>query len=334
MIHHQDIKLKNYNFLITGGAGFIGSHIVEYLLLNNAGNVRVLDNFSTGSKNNLKHLKVYPNLEILEGDIRDLKTCRSAVQDIDFVSHQAALGSVPRSIKDPITTNAVNINGFLNMLVAISTQKRIKRFVYAASSSTYGDSKALPKQEDIIGKPLSPYAVTKLVNELYADVFSKINGFTSVGLRYFNVFGPRQSPKGAYAAVIPLFLNAIKKKESPIIHGDGMQTRDFTYIGNVVQANIKSFFNSKEEGHQVYNIACGSRISINELWGILKTAGNSNLEPVHTEPRQGDVRDSLADILKAKKHLGYIPEFNVKTGLKLTWDWFKDLEKTNANSNE
>lgn len=320
--HHNNQNLENLSFLITGGLGFIGSNLVEYLLLHNAGHVRVLDNFSTGYLSNLDHLKSFSNLEVLEGDIRNIQTCEKAVKGIDYISHQAALGSVPRSIKDPLTTNAVNIEGFLNMLVAASKEKKVKRFVYAASSSTYGDSKVLPKIEDRIGKPLSPYAVTKYVNEMYADVFSKIHNTSIIGLRYFNVFGPRQSPNGAYAAVIPLFLNAIKNNMPPTIHGDGAQTRDFTFIDNVIQANMKSFFTEENIGHQVFNIAYGESISINKLWSILKKAGNSDLEPIHVESRMGDVRDSLADISKAKNFLGYRPEYDVRAGLQKTWDWF------------
>lgn len=318
--HNRD--LSKLSFLITGGAGFIGSNLVEYLLKYNAKKVRVLDNFSNGYKSNLTEFLNEPNFELIEGDIRDLETCKQAIQGIDYVSHQAALGSVPRSIEDPGTTNAVNITGFLNMMIALKESKTVKRMVYAASSSTYGDSKALPKVEDEIGKPLSPYAVTKYVNELYADVFGTTYGTDVIGLRYFNIFGPKQSPNGAYAAVIPLFMKAFKENKPATIHGDGEQTRDFTFIENAVQANIKSFFGSKAASNEVFNVACGERISINTLWAELKTAAHSDLEPNYGPSRQGDVRDSLADVSKAAKLLGYKPEVSVEEGLKLNWDWF------------
>ena len=315
-------KIKDYKFLVTGGAGFIGSNLVAYLLKHDAKKVRVLDNFSTGYRSNVTEFEAYPNFELIEGDIRDLDTCKKAMQNIDYVSHQAALGSVPRSIEDPATTNAVNITGFLNMLMALKDTPNVKRMVYAASSSTYGDSKNLPKVEHTIGSPLSPYAVTKYVNELYADVFAKTYGLDTIGLRYFNIFGPKQSPNGAYAAVIPLFMQALKDGQSPIIHGDGEQTRDFTYVDNAVQANIKSFFATKEASNAVYNIACGEQISLNQLWEHLKTMASSKVKAQYGPPRRGDVRDSLANISKAKKLLGYEPEVHVKEGLKLSWDWF------------
>lgn len=315
-------NLSNYNFLITGGAGFIGSNLVQYLLQHGAKKVRVLDNFSNGYRENLAEFMDNPAFELLEGDIRDIDTCHKAVKDMDFVSHQAALGSVPRSINDPATTNEVNISGFLNMLIAIKDNPQVKRMVYAASSSTYGDSKSLPKVEGTIGKPLSPYAVTKYVNELYADVFGKTYGTDVIGFRYFNVFGPKQSPNGAYAAVIPLFMQALKDDVAPKINGDGGQTRDFTFIDNVVQANVKGMFASKEAGNQVYNVACGERIDINYLWDSLKTAANSDLDPEYGPERQGDVRDSLADISKANELLGYSPRYTVREGLKITWDAF------------
>jgi UDP-N-acetylglucosamine 4-epimerase len=245
------------------------------------------------------------------------------MKGIDYVSHQAALGSVPRSIKDPATTNEVNITGFLNMMIALKDSSSVKRMVYAASSSTYGDSKALPKVEDNIGKPLSPYAVTKYVNELYADVFATTYNTDTIGLRYFNIFGPKQSPTGAYAAVIPLFMDAVHKGKSATINGDGDQTRDFTFIENAVQANIKGFFASEEAANQVYNIACGERISVNYLWDTLSKAANKTIKPIYGPPRQGDVRDSLADISKANAILGYDPKFTVGEGLKITWDYFK-----------
>jgi len=317
-------ELSNSRFLVTGGAGFIGSNLVGYLLKFGAKKVRVLDNFSNGYRENLTEFMENPAFELVEGDIRDLETCKKAMVDIDYVSHQAALGSVPRSINDPITTNAVNINGFLNMLVALKESTTVKRMVYAASSSTYGDSKALPKVEDNIGKPLSPYAVTKYVNELYADVFGKTYGTDVIGLRYFNIFGPKQSPNGAYAAVIPLFMQALKESKAPTIHGDGEQTRDFTFVANAVQANVKGFFASKEASNEVFNIACGERISINYLWNSLNQAANQKIKAIYGPTRQGDVRDSLAAITKAEKLLGYAPQYSVREGLKITWDWFKD----------
>jgi UDP-N-acetylglucosamine 4-epimerase len=321
VIQHSN-SISNHSYLVTGGAGFIGSNLVEYLLKNGARKVRVLDNFSNGYRENLTEFMSYPAFELMEGDIRDLATCQQAMQGIDYVSHQAALGSVPRSINDPATTNAVNITGFLNMMIALKESKSVKRMVYAASSSTYGDSKALPKVEDTIGKPLSPYAVTKYVNELYADVFGKTYGTDVIGLRYFNVFGPKQSPNGAYAAVIPLFMQALKDGTSPKINGDGEQTRDFTFVDNAVQANVKGFFASEVAKNQVFNVACGENISVNELWSTLRQAAQSELDAIHGPDRQGDVRDSLADISKAKKLLGYQPQFTVREGLKVTWDWF------------
>ena len=318
--HTED--LSKYSFLITGGAGFIGSNLVQYLLQHGAKKVRVLDNFSNGYRENLTEFMSNPAFELLEGDIRDVDTCHRAVKDMDYVSHQAALGSVPRSINDPATTNDVNISGFLNMLIAIKDNPNVKRMVYAASSSTYGDSKTLPKVEETIGKPLSPYAVTKYVNELYADVFGKTYGTDVIGFRYFNVFGPKQSPNGAYAAVIPLFMQSLKDNVAPKINGDGGQTRDFTFIDNVIQANVKGMFASKEAGNQVYNVACGERIDINYLWDSLKVAADSQLEPEYGPERQGDVRDSLANISKAQEFLGYAPRYTVREGLKITWDAF------------
>ncbi|TXD81707.1 SDR family oxidoreductase [Subsaximicrobium wynnwilliamsii] len=321
--HSED--LSKLNVLVTGGAGFIGSNIVEYLLKYKVNKVRVLDDFSNGHRENLSAFEQHPAFELMPGDIRDLDTCKAAMADMDYVSHQAALGSVPRSINDPATTNAVNISGFLNMMIALKDSKRVKRMVYAASSSTYGDSKALPKVEDNIGKPLSPYAVTKYVNELYAEVFGSTYNTDTIGLRYFNIFGPRQSPEGAYAAVIPLFMQALKDGIPPKINGDGEQTRDFTFVDNAVQANIRGLFASEAAKNQVFNIACGERISVNKLWDFLSEAAGKDLKPIYGASRQGDVRDSLADISKAETLLGYAPSFTVKEGLGVTWDsWVED----------
>ncbi len=315
-------NLSSYRFLVTGGAGFIGSNIVLYLLKHNAKQVRVLDNLSTGFLKNIEEFQSFPNFEFIEGDIRNLETCKKAMENMDFVLHQAALGSVPRSINDPITSNEVNVSGFLNMLVAQRDSPTVKRMIYAASSSTYGDSKTLPKQEDSIGKPLSPYAVTKLVNELYADVFYKTYGTETIGLRYFNVFGPKQSPTGAYAAVIPLFMKALKEENAPTINGDGNQTRDFTFVENAVQANIRGLFASEKAVNQIFNVACGERISLNILWDKLKNISGKEIEAIYGPPRPGDVRDSLADISKAHKLMNYVPLYSVEQGLELTWNYF------------
>lgn len=315
-------SLEAYSFLVTGGAGFIGSNIVAYLLKYGAKKVRVLDNLSNGYFENIAPFVAHPAFEFLEGDIRDLETCKKAMDGIDYVSHQAALGSVPRSINDPITSNDVNVSGFLNMLVAQNESTSVKRLVYAASSSTYGDSKTLPKTEANIGNPLSPYAVTKLVNEIYAQVFHATYGTPTIGLRYFNVFGPKQSPNGAYAAVIPLFMQALKDGKQPTIHGDGEQTRDFTYVENAVQANIKALFAPDTAVNQVYNVAYGERISLNMLWKNLQEASGVSIEAIYGPPRKGDVRDSLADISKAKQYFDYNPLFSVKQGLETTWDYF------------
>ncbi|MEM6685927.1 MAG: SDR family oxidoreductase [Bacteroidota bacterium] len=317
--------LHTYSFLITGGAGFIGANLVAYLLQHNAKKVRVLDNLATGFRNNIAEFESHPNFEFIQGDIRDIDVCKTAVAGMDFVLHQAALGSVPRSFNDPITTNAANISGFLNMLVA-SREAGVQRMVYAASSSTYGDSKALPKKEEIIGKPLSPYAITKYVNELYADNFSSHFNFHTVGLRYFNVFGPKQNVKGAYAAVIPLFFNAGIHNTKVTINGDGNQTRDFTFVENVVQANIKSLFADITQ-HEVINVAVGDRISVNDLWKEIKEITQSSVEAQHGESRIGDVRDSLADISKAQRILGYQPRYKIHEGLQITYNYFATQNK-------
>lgn len=319
--------INNKKILVTGGAGFIGSNLVEELLrLNN--NVRVLDNFATGKRENIEPFLTNPNFLLIEGDIRDLETCRKAVKGMEYVFHEAALGSVPRSINDPITTNDVNISGFLNMLVA-SRDEGIKRFVYAASSSTYGDSKALPKVEDKIGKPLSPYAITKYVNELYADVFAKTYGMECIGLRYFNVFGRRQDPNGAYAAVIPLFVKKFITHESPVINGDGEYSRDFTYVDNVVQMNLRALTTTNSEAvNQVYNTAFGERTTLNQLVEYLKEYLSAydkeiaNVEVLHGPNRAGDIPHSLANVDKAKTLLGYDPKFSMRQGLKEACNWY------------
>lgn len=321
--HRED--LSSFHFLVTGGAGFIGSNIVTYLLKHGAGKVRVLDNLSTGFKENIKESEQLPNFEFIEGDIRDLDTCEVAMQGIHYVLHQAALGSVPRSINDPITSNDVNVNGFLNMLVAQNKSSTVKRMVYAASSSTYGDSKSLPKVEENIGKPLSPYAVTKLVNELYADVFFKTYGTETIGLRYFNVFGPKQSPTGAYAAVIPLFMQALKDNNPPTINGDGKQTRDFTFVENAVQANIRAAFAPQTAVNEIFNVAYGERISLNQLWDTLQEIADQKVEAIYGPPRKGDVQDSLANIEKARDLMEYNPLFSVKKGLNITWKQWMEI---------
>jgi UDP-N-acetylglucosamine 4-epimerase len=314
--------LSGHSFLVTGGAGFIGSNIVEYLLQYQAGHIRVLDNFSTGSLENIAAFRELPNFELMKGDIRDPETCRKATEGIDFLSHQAALGSVPRSINDPVTTNEVNIGGFLNILMA-ARDAGVKRMVYAASSSTYGDHPALPKVEHVIGKPLSPYAVTKYVNELYADVCSALYGFHTIGLRYFNVFGPRQNPAGPYAAVIPLFIEAALRNESPAINGDGTTSRDFTFVENAVQANIRALFAAKLEQHEVVNIAVGEATTLNELWEHICSILDTELLPVYKTERKGDVKHSLADISKARQMIGYQPAIKVRKGLELAVEWYK-----------
>lgn len=318
---YHNFDISSSVFLITGGAGFIGSNLVEYLLNFNAAKVRVLDNYSTGSIDNIKEFLNHPRFEIIEGDIRNPDTCKAALFNVDYLLHQAALGSVPRSVHDPITTNSVNIGGFLNVLTAAKDTPTLKRMVYAASSSTYGDHVGLPKIEDRIGSPLSPYAVTKLVNELYANVFAKVYGFPTIGLRYFNVFGPRQSPSGEYAAVIPRFIKAAAGNERPVIFGDGMQTRDFTFISNVVQANIRAL-QSPINGSEVFNIACGFSTSLNDLWNIIKDFDKKEILPQYVAGRSGDIPRSLADISKARALLSYNPEVQIQEGLKITYNWF------------
>ncbi|AUC85244.1 LPS biosynthesis protein WbpP [Polaribacter sp. ALD11] len=322
----MEINLVGKKVLVTGGAGFIGSNLCEQLLLK-GNNVVCLDNFATGKRENLEGFKSHKNFTLFEGDIRNLEDCLKATKEVDYVLHQAALGSVPRSIQDPITSNEVNVTGFLNMLVA-SRDNNIKRFVYAASSSTYGDSEALPKVEDKIGKPLSPYAITKYVNELYADIFSKTYGLETIGLRYFNVFGRRQDPNGAYAAVIPKFVSQLMNLESPVINGDGNYSRDFTYIDNVVQANFLSLLADKKAVNTVYNVAFGDRNTLNDLMGYLKeylSEFNSeikNVEVVNGPNRQGDIPHSHASVDKAKELLNYNPQFSLQKGLKEAVNWY------------
>ncbi|HET6245700.1 MAG: SDR family oxidoreductase [Bacteroidetes bacterium] len=317
--HSSD--LSKYKFLITGGAGFIGSNIVEYLVKYNAGKIKVLDDLSTGF---LENLEPFLNkIELVKGSIENYATCMNACEDIDFISHQAALGSVPRSIEFPLATNSVNASGFLNIITA-AKESGVKRIVYASSSSVYGDSKILPKTEEQIGKPLSPYAVSKYIDELYAGVYASVYGTEVIGLRYFNIFGPRQNPKGAYAAAIPLFMDALKNNISPKIFGDGKQTRDFTFVENAVQANIKALFTKHTEAlGEVFNIAYGDRTSILDMFTILKGLTQASVEPEFKNERKGDVRDSLADITKAKNLLAYEPTVNFEQGLKITLDWFE-----------
>ena len=314
--------------LITGGAGFIGSNLCEYFL-SKGHHVICLDNFATGHRHNIAPFFENPNFKLIEGDIRSLSDCQQAVQGVDYVMHQAALGSVPRSIKDPITSNDVNVSGFLNMLVA-SRDAGVKRFIYAASSSTYGDSESLPKVEDVIGKPLSPYAITKYVNELYADIFSKTYGLETIGLRYFNVFGRRQDPNGAYAAVIPLFVKQFMNHESPIINGDGNYSRDFTYVDNVIQMNELAMNTTNPDAiNTVYNTAVGDRTTLNDLVHYLKEylsaydAAIAQVEVVHGPNRLGDIPHSLASVEKAKSLLGYSPTHTIGQGLKeaVAWYW-------------
>ncbi|WP_394972456.1 SDR family oxidoreductase [uncultured Croceitalea sp.] len=324
----QKLGLKSqYVILVTGGAGFIGSNLCE-AILKNGNKVVCLDNLSTGKKENIEGLCVYGNFKFIQGDIRNLTDCNKACKGVDYVLHQAALGSVPRSIKDPITSNQVNVSGFLNMLVA-SRDAGVKRFIYAASSSTYGDSKSLPKVENIIGKPLSPYAITKYVNELYAEIFNKTYGLETIGLRYFNVFGRKQDSNGAYAAVIPKFVNQLINHEPPIINGDGSYSRDFTYIDNVVQMNVRAVVcNDNRAVNNIYNVAYGERTTLNELIEILKENLSLYDEKINTikvqfsTKRQGDVPHSLASIDKAKELLGYKPSHNISEGIKEAVHWY------------
>ncbi|WP_370174419.1 SDR family oxidoreductase [Leeuwenhoekiella palythoae] len=325
--------LKNKKTLVTGGSGFIGSNLIEALLQAGA-SVRCLDNLSTGNKDNIQDFLALDNFEFIEGDIRDLETCKQAVAGCEFVSHQAALGSVPRSLKTPLLTHSVNVTGFLNMLEA-SRLEGVTRFVYAASSSTYGDNEALPKIESEIGKPLSPYAVTKLINEYYADVYKRNYGFNTIGLRYFNVFGPKQDPDGAYAAVIPKFIAALLNQESPVINGDGSFSRDYTYIDNVVQANLLALTTENPLAlNEIYNIAYGARTSLTELVNLLKErllnydSDLVKIQPKYGPERPGDVPHSLASISKAKNLLGYDPDYDLDAGLGKAIMWYRAHLKT------
>jgi len=306
------------NFLITGGAGFIGSNIAKRLVRDGE-SVRIIDNFSTGKRNNIDEIK--DKIDLIEGDIRDTESVLKAVKDVDFIIHQAALPSVPRSIKDPITANDVNVTGTLNLLNAAKNSK-IKRFVYASSSSVYGDTPILPKREDMPPNPQSPYAVTKLTGEYYCSVFYKVYGLPTVSLRYFNVFGPFQDPESQYAAVIPKFINAVLHHNSPVVYGDGEQSRDFTFIDNVVDANILSCRNDKSSG-KVLNIACGNRYTLNRLLTEVSYLTGNKANPQFIEPRSGDIRHSQADISSARELIGYRPKIDFREGLKRTVEWFK-----------
>lgn len=318
---------KSNTILITGGAGFIGSNLCSYFL-QKGHTVICLDNFATGHRHNILPFLSEPNFTLIEGDIRDLSICQKAVTGVDYVLHQAALGSVPRSIKDPITSNEVNVSGFLNMLIA-ARDAGVKRFIYAASSSTYGDSESLPKVEEVIGKPLSPYAITKYVNELYAEIFGRTYGLETIGLRYFNVFGRRQDPNGAYAAVIPKFVMQLMKHESPVINGDGLYSRDFTYIDNVVQMNELAMLTTNSKAvNTVYNTAYGDRTTLNQMVHLLKEylsefdASIAEIPVIHGPNRVGDIPHSLASIEKAKHLLGYEPKFAFAQGLKEAVNWY------------
>ncbi|MFK7972196.1 MAG: SDR family oxidoreductase [Bacteroidia bacterium] len=315
--------MEGAHILVTGGAGFIGSNLVEGLLNDpRVAKVRVLDNLATGSLDNLSPFLQNPNFEFMEGDICDFDTCLKAVEGVDMITHQAALGSVPRSIENPLRTNAVNISGTLNVFTA-AREAGVKRVVYAASSSTYGDSASLPKREDIIGSPLSPYAVTKLVNELYAKVYAQLFDMEFIGLRYFNIFGPNQNPAGPYAAVIPLFVQALLTGKAPTVHGDGLQSRDFTYVANAVQANLLALFTDNTEAvNQVYNIAVGEQTTLIGMYDKLREIAGSDLQAIHGPTRTGDVRHSLADISKARKYLKYEPAFDIDQGLAKAFEWY------------
>lgn len=321
--HKESIEGKS--FLITGGAGFVGSNIVEYLLKYGAKKVRVIDNLITGDYNNLIEFESNPSFEFFKGDIRSYEDCQTAVKGIDLVSHQAALGSVPRSIENPMATNDHNVNGFVNLIFA-AKEEGIKRIVYASSSSVYGDEPNLPKIEERIGNQLSPYAVSKYTDELYAKVFGQLYGIEMIGFRYFNIFGAKQSPNGAYAAVIPLFVDGIIRNKTVYINGDGEQSRDFTYIENAVQANVLGMTTSNKEAcNEVYNIAFGDKATVNELFYQIADLLEIKHDPIHREDRAGDIKHSLADVSKAKKLLGYNPLFNMEKGLRISLEFYRKL---------
>jgi len=328
-IYHSK-PISDYAFLVTGGAGFIGSNIVDYIMMHNPKLLRVIDNLSTGSIDNIKEHVGKQNFQFLKEDICDYHSCLKATENIDFVIHQAALGSVPRSIKNPLDTNNTNITGFINIAYA-SKENNVKRIVYASSSSVYGDDTTLPKKEQYIGKPLSPYAVSKHVNEQYAYVFNKIYGLKIVGLRYFNVFGPKQNPKGPYAAVIPIFINNTINNVPSNIFGDGNQVRDFTFVENVVQANIKVLFSENQNIFgRVYNVAFGSKVSINDLFFLIaKMLNNRNIKPNYCPERMGDIKNSMADIGAAKNDFNYYPLIPLEEGLKITVNLFKEYFNEN-----
>ena len=322
----HSVNLNEFSFVVTGGAGFIGSHLVEYLVNHNAKRIVVLDDLSTGNIDNLKPFENYKGFEFINGSICDKAICNKAFKGIDYILHQAALCSVPRSVANPIATHDVNVTGFLNVLVA-ARDANVKRLIYASSSSVYGDSKTLPKKETDQPGPLSPYAVSKYSNELYASVFARNYGMSVAGLRYFNIFGPRQNPFGQYAAAIPLFITALMQNKAPVIYGDGNQTRDFTFIENVVQANIKAMFTKSDISGHAFNIACGEQITVNSLFKTLAGFANSNLTPTYQPSRVGDVKDSKAAIDKATELLGYIPSVYFSQGIETTWIWFKEHYK-------
>jgi len=322
----HSIDLKQHSFVVTGGAGFIGSHLVEYLLAHNAKKVFVLDDLSNGVIGNVKLFEKHPNFEFIEGTICNLETCKKVFKHADYVLHQAALCSVPRSVANPGATHEVNVSGFLNVLVA-AKESGIKRVVYASSSSVYGDSKSLPKRETDYPLPISPYAVSKYSNELYASAFTRNYNMSLVGLRYFNIFGPRQNPNGPYAAAIPIFTTALLEGRAPNIFGDGNQTRDFTFVENVQQGNIKALFADEKVNGQVFNIAAGGRTTVNELFNILAKLAGSNIKPSYQPPRKGDVKDSNASVEKAKEYFGYAPEVNFLEGIETTWKWYKENYK-------
>ena len=313
---------ENTKFLVTGGAGFIGSNLTE-AILNLGYKVRVLDNFSTGKRENIEGFLNNENFELIEGDIRDIETCRKACEGIDYVLHQAAWGSVPRSIKMPVLYEEINVKGHLNMMEA-ARENKIKKFVYASSSSVYGDHPVLPKKEGVEGNILSPYALTKKVNEEFADLYFRLYGLETVGMRYFNVFGRRQDPNGFYAAVIPKFVKQLINNEAPQINGDGETSRDFTYIDNVIEANLKACLAGKEASGQAFNIAYGGRETLNNLYNKLCKLLNKDIKPIYKEERAGDIRHSNADISKAKRLLGYNPDYSMDRGLELTIEWYKE----------